>query len=113
MINELDKNTVYKIIFSYFKDKNKTEFIVENLFIKHRNFNIKQGLIDSYLEIPIIIKNKEIGYKYQTVFDLSNDEYLLISKEDYLKELKKNNLTYKKFNYRYIPYLKIKIKDIF
>ena len=33
MINELDKNTVYKIIFSYFKDKNKTEFIVENLFI--------------------------------------------------------------------------------
>ena len=113
MINELDKNTVYKIIYSYFNDKNKTEFIVENLFIKHRNFNIKQGLIDSYLEIPIIIKNKEIGYKYQTVFDLSNDEYLLISKEDYLKALKKNNLTYKKFNYRYIPYLKIKIKDIF
>ena len=113
MINELDKNTVYKIIFSYFKDKNKTEFIVDNLFIKHRNFNIKQGIIDSYLEITIIIKNKEIVYKYHTVFDLSNDEYLLISKEDYLKELKKNNLTYKKINYRYIPYLKIKIKDIF
>ena len=113
MVNELDKNAIYKIIFSYFKDDNKTKMIVDNLFIKHRNFNIKQGLIDSYLEISLIIKNEAYGYKYQTAFDLPNDEYLLITKENYLKELKKNNLTYKKINYRYIPYLKIKIKDIF
>ncbi len=104
-------NYIYINISNFFKNEEKSLFIFKGL--RSKFLKIKRDIYSSYIEIPLIINNKEYGYKYNSIFNLKSYEYFLIDRNTYLKELKNNNISYLKENYKYIPTLKIRIKGIF